>query len=156
MNEQLKKIISTLIDRAIHPEIPEAPHDYVSLRENILLMELRQEIDALNAMLCDPATFEEQFKQRCAWRLMNTEQSISIVEMPESQTNQLYWQIASQVFAPKTMSNMLKIILPHTRILVTASLALSREDKPRVEPVLQQSGDLDSLTDPPTIEALTH
>lgn len=170
MNEQIKKHVISLLEELvnlIHWEA-QAPYDYISLRDIIFQIELKQELEALGAMFRNPEqTFEEQFKKRCEWRATTPEQCISFDKVPESITNQLYWVIARRVFEPKTMKEVLRIVLgseemAHLRISFSDHLpkeALSVKATERykfLEPVLEKVGYLDDLTKIPTMEALTH
>ncbi|MBA3536537.1 MAG: hypothetical protein H0T84_08005 [Tatlockia sp.] len=114
MNKMIEQAIrQLLLDRTplANQEI-ESPYDYTSLRECILQVELKQEIEALEDMLLDNSNFEENFKKRCTLREKDLEKSIPIHLMPKSATNELYWKIADLVFQPETMQDMLEIVLP--------------------------------------------
>lgn len=114
MNKATEQAILELLNEqeALINKTLEIPHDYSSIRESMLQMELQQEITALRSMLTGLEDFEDQFKARCAIRETDTQYTISMQAMPESITNQLYWEIALKVFEPKTMKDMLAVVVP--------------------------------------------
>lgn len=161
MKERVIKLLNEQ-DNSIELAI-RLPHDFKSLRERIYQLELKQEIEALRMMLLDANTFDEQFKKRCHWRATAIEHGISFSDMPESMTNQLYWHIATILFKPNQLKDMLQIVLPHIKVHLSVSLPESlpigvqlNEWKQRMDPVLITSNSLDALSEPPTLESLTH
>lgn len=168
MNEQLEATLIKLLDKYLDlaRQGVQTPHDFASLRETIVTIELEREIRALWAML-NMGEFEEQFKIRCAWRAVTPEQCISFDQMPESNTNKLYWDIACLVFGPATMEEILPIVLGNDELIhlsVSFSDHLSKEalsvkanERYKfLELVLKEVDHLNDLTETPTIEALTH
>ncbi|MFA6302259.1 MAG: hypothetical protein WC627_03890 [Legionella sp.] len=113
LDSALQKTIATLIAEK-HAKIgkkPQAPNDFATLREYVLRLELVEELNFLTNILNHPNSFADEFKKRCAWRLQNPDKAISLLDMPNSITNQLYWDIADIVFKPKSMCDMLAIVL---------------------------------------------
>src|SRR3990167_5698061 len=120
MHEKTIESIESLVQekRALLAEI-QAPTDYASLKEQVLLAELHAEIEALSNLLETPDTFEDAFKDRCVLRAENPDQCISFDKLPTSPVNRLYWEIATILFKPPTLQAMLAILLPGVKSLVT-------------------------------------
>lgn len=167
MNKKMKATLLALFDEMdTIAATEEIPHHFASVVDSIIVLEFKQELVALRAMLLNIETFEEQFKQRCNWRAVATDQAIPFSAMPESITNKLYWTIADLVFKPATMKNMLNIILPDTKVHIkipfpkSNSVGLNSDEfrnyMRRIEPALEPSNGLDELTDLPSISALSH
>ena len=167
MDEVIKaNIINLLKEKAQIADVPtETPYNYASLKDTILQIEVKQERDALLSMLEDLDIFEAQFKARCILRLLHTDHSIPFTDMPESITNQIYWEIALLVFKPKTMAEMLTILVPNCQTLVSVSLANGvlvvgksgfEEDRKQVEPVLESVSIFEALAGPPNRDILNH
>jgi hypothetical protein len=111
MSPELKESILKLLDERSKINI-EVVHDFTSLINNMLQLELKREIDLLRTMLTDnPETFGEQFKERCWEGGFEGEHYIAFLDMPQGLISQLYWDIAALTFKPKTMKGMLNIIL---------------------------------------------
>jgi hypothetical protein len=114
MSPELQKSLLKLLDEHSNIDM-EAIHDFPSLINNMLQLELKQEITILRKMLIEhPETFKEQFKERCWEGGFEGEKYIAFLEMPQGLISQLYWDIAALTFKPKTMKEMLKIILSAT------------------------------------------
>ena len=148
-------------------DFSEAAHELASLRDIILKLELKQEIQILRTMLQasnDLSSFQPKFKQRCLERLQDTARNISFKDMPESYSNCLYWEIALKVFKPQTMKEMLAILLDeglihlHVEIALPANLSLNKKDRHKhPEPMLRLNKNLDAFAKaPPALEAFTH
>ena len=120
MHEKTIESIESLVQekRALLAEI-QAPTDYASLKEQVLLAELKAEIEALSNLLKTPDTFENEFKERCAMRAGHPDECISFDKLPTSPVNRLYWEIAAILFKPPTLQAMLAILLPGVKSLVT-------------------------------------
>ncbi len=138
------------------------PYDYASLKTHILQLELEQEIAVLRAMLDDPKSFAQKFKERCDWRKQARKtHSIPLSDLPETPTNQLYWKIAQQVFRPKTMQAMLGIVMPQIQFCVTSELTTPttgnslKERVSQVMPVINLELSLDKLTSHPDIKLVS-
>lgn len=162
MHQDIVKAIKQLLDErnALLQFNIDAPRDYPAIRECMLQLELWQEIQALQAMLSDSSTFENEFKKRCFLRETDNENTFSFYVMPESSCNQLYWQIAQLVFQPNTMSDMLDIVLPSIQLYLKADLQYSHRNLPSVyyrtarpEPIVVNC---DKLDDEPLIENFRH
>lgn len=113
LDSALQKTIATLIaeKRALMGIKPQTPNDFATLRDYVLRLELVEELNFLTNILKNPNSFADEFKQRCAWRLQNPDKAISLLDMPNSITNRLYWDIADIVFKPNSMCDMLAIVL---------------------------------------------
>src|SRR3990167_933167 len=100
-------------------------NNYPGVVQGVLQSELLHEIKILEAMLQytagNPDAFAEEFKERSGKRARNRDKYVSLSAMPESPANQLYWNIAELVFAPKTMHDMLAILLPEVKYQVKFS-----------------------------------
>ena len=85
--------------------------------QQALDMEIERELEALEtAIKHDIKTFPDFFKARCRVRAINNEDSLlSFLTTTEnrSKCNQIYFQIAEIVFQPKTMGELLAILLPN-------------------------------------------
>lgn len=136
MNESIRVLVTELLDKYAQMNKSQIePYDITSLKRCMLLTELKQEIQILSNMIKTPDSFESQFKERCRWRMNNPDHTIPFSEMPNSQTNRLYWSIACILFNPQTMQDMLAIILPDLKTHVRMNLIEieSAEFKTRAE-----------------------
>ena len=124
MNELTRQEVMQLLDQryALVSHVTEEPYNYATVKECILQIELKQEIDKLRSMIHNLQTFEINFMEHCAKRESDIERSIPFHIKPESLTNQLYWEIAQKVFQPRTMKDMLGIILPSIEMHLKADL----------------------------------
>ncbi|MBA2657753.1 MAG: hypothetical protein H0U70_12360 [Tatlockia sp.] len=118
-----QKISQLLIESQALLESENIPRDFTSAKQCLLLAELKQEVTLLNTML-NNKNFEDFFMTRCAFREKDKNTSISFQDMPDSPTNQLYWQIAQLVFEPKTMDEMFEIVVPGIKIHLQADLMI--------------------------------
>lgn len=99
------------------------PHDYPSLKEHIVNLELREALDQLETMLASPETFEAAFQTHCngrAIRNQNTLLDFSVT--PSHQTNILYWNIARILFPSAKQKDMVRILLPQVTSVVHLEL----------------------------------
>lgn len=132
----------------------------------ITQVELNDEINYLKTLVKNPESFEEQFKERCAWREATPDECINFSNMPLSPCNQLYWNIALMVFNPKTMGEMLQILSPqvtqHMHAELPDTLPTNTRDLPMKEwikfirPQLTLNQNLDALSEEPDIESFAH
>jgi hypothetical protein len=160
MDTQLAEIIQQLLnEKAVLVENMAIPSDYSSVREAILLTELQQEIATLRKMLEDLPNFEELFLARCADREIDTKNSVSFHNLPESLTNKLYWDIATLVFQPKSMKEMLNIITPAVKNYLKPTVnyeQIQSTQSYRVHASLEKVTNLDTFDEKePTIETLS-
>ncbi len=160
MDEQLKLKIELLLSEKsalVNKEV--IPDNYKTVQEAILLTELKQEIAKINLMLKDPENFEPQFLQQCEEREVD-KATISIHEYPQSLANKLYWDIASLVFKPKSMKEMLNIVAPGIKNQLTAKVEYERKEATQsyqVHGSLQLLPDLANLSEvEPKFETLSH
>ncbi len=169
MHADIKQFLFNLLTetKAIAETENAAPHDYASLREFMLQQELKQECDALLTLLLDDhSDFEMKFKQRCKMRETDDLNTLSLKDIPESITNQLYWKIATTVFKPKTLLEMLDIVLPSLKNYVEIHLERpvnpprefgQRKAEDILKPVIKTSTDRNSLSKlAPELAVLTH
>lgn len=96
-----------------------APRDYVTLCTRTLQIELQQELQILENILNESTQFEEHFKDRCAERETDINQSVPFHTLPNSPANELYWKIAELTFQPKTLGEMLNILMPNVQFQLT-------------------------------------
>lgn len=111
ISQQIQSLINDKKAIANRPVL--RPHNSVSLKEHVLIAELKQEIIALEGMLANPDTFEQQFLERCSVRQANSNDFIGFAAYPESLSNKLYLEIATLTFQPQNLHDLLKIILPN-------------------------------------------
>ncbi|ASQ45678.1 hypothetical protein [Legionella clemsonensis] len=146
------------------------PHDYASLKFQIINQELRDELKKLNELLENkPEQFAEHFRVLCKERAKRNEEScLSFFALPFGYCNRLYWQIAERLFKPKTLGEMFKLLLSDNVNVITPEFLL---DLPTSRPISEQiiaalknpvarlhEGALSVLEteeSPPTIERLT-
>ncbi|KTC96218.1 ankyrin repeat domain-containing protein [Legionella feeleii] len=97
------------------------PHNYSSLKTQTIQQELRDEIEALIKLFGEGLeTFRQGFLDRCKHRAeQNAGTCLSLFAMPDGECNQLYWQIAECLFEPKTMGDMLRLLLPDNTMLIS-------------------------------------
>ena len=142
-------------------------YDLASLRDIILKLELRQEIQILRTIFqsaSDLSSFQAKFKQRCLERLQDTVRNISFEDMPESDSNCLYWDIALKEFKPQTMKEMIAILLGdgffhlEVDIALPRDLSLSKRERHKHPgPVVKLSKHLDAFAKaPPALKTFTH
>ena len=93
--------------------------DYSSLKQQVVVKEMKNELAALKDMLQNQDTFVEEFKKRCVIRAnSNRGTALSFSAMPNGATNELYWQIARLLFNPETLSEMLSILMPEVTTVI--------------------------------------
>lgn len=129
MSPEKKATISQLINQAITNLPPQMPliNDKQTLIAHVLCQELENELEILNAML-SADDFEQEFRSRCAYRAQELGDSLlSFPAMPSSACNQLYFKIATILFKPNTMHEMLAILLPQATIYLTHTASLRDE-----------------------------
>lgn len=134
------------------------PHDYQSLKDNIVRTELAQEVELLRALFEQDSEIEEKFKTRCLQRSQLLEgTSLSYFEMPEGACNRLYWDIAMLLFSPRTMQNMLAILVPELTNVLDIELE-GRASNPRNLRIILNLTEMSYLdaSVPPMIEDLGH
>ncbi|HHF7344745.1 TPA: hypothetical protein ACPSKB_001152 [Legionella feeleii] len=97
------------------------PRNYSSLKTQTIQQELRDEIEALIKLFGEGLeTFRQGFLDRCKHRAeQNAGTCLSLFAMPDGECNQLYWQIAERLFEPKTMGDMLRLLLPDNTMVIS-------------------------------------
>ncbi len=162
MNQELRDAVFKLIRRAEekHKHLDQEPRSLSTLRESALKIELMREINELKAILKSKYP-ESDFKKRCQWRVDNPDKTIAFSSMPDSPSNRLYWKIAALIFKPKTMGEMLQIILPSIKYQVTVSVepsksCLNLKEGMRNPEIGLYKTSVDEHNLPPTLEELSH
>ncbi|KTD77150.1 hypothetical protein [Legionella waltersii] len=137
-----------------------APHDYASVKQRMLELELQGELEYLTKLLEEPEHFAEEFLKSCQDRAKDDTHSLGFHQEPLSATNSLYWQIAELCFAPSTMQEMLSILLPTVRYRVAIRLSdyVTKQEmrENRHQPEIKLEEGLASLTQKPVHSELAH
>ncbi len=105
----------------VHAKKVKIPNDYVSVRNYVLLAELKAELVFLSTL-----ESLEQFKKRCVERLTD-KNSLAVSIMPNSDCNQMYFEIAEKVFECNTFRKMLALLNPQACMVLCASFVESQE-----------------------------
>ncbi|MFA6301757.1 MAG: hypothetical protein WC627_01310 [Legionella sp.] len=123
MPDSLKKTIRAKLDETAELiDLSMPAHDYASVQDKVLQIELDKELAELEALLDKSDHFDRAFKRRCRLRQNNHEYSIGFEKVATTYCNQLYWDLAELIFQPKTMGEMLRIIMPKLSSYVQISL----------------------------------
>lgn len=160
MEQELKNELIKLLNgcSGLVVENDESPHDFPSLRQHMMLLELKQEIAAIRKMLAtDALHFEALFKARCLMRETEQDTTIPFSAMPLSPSHQLYTKIIHLIFKPKNLMELVNILLPSVQTVIEVDLCPSKE--PRrfghrktedvLEPVLVNINVADALSELP-------
>lgn len=134
------------------------PHDYQSLKDDLVMTELAIEVASLRALFKRDTGIEEAFKTCCLKRSQLIEgTSLSYFEMPEGACNRLYWDIAMLLFSPRTMQDMLAILVPELTQVVSIELK-GRSSNPKQLQVILNLTEMRYLgaSVPPITEDLGH
>ena len=113
-----KTAIKTLIEaaQALLEAADFAPHDYHTLLDQAIKIELQETTHGLTKTLEHPgstASFKENFTRLCKARAHSRANSaLETCVMPHSPTNELFANIAILLFKPTTLSELLQILLP--------------------------------------------
>ncbi len=166
LTREHKKSVSTNSVRGpIGFKIP----DYPSLKLKIIADEHQEQVKILynqiTALVSSSAEseFEDWFKTQCLIRAKkNLKNCLSFAANPTSPCNTMYWTIATLLFEPRTLGEMLRIVLPEVTALVSPNLIriLSTEHQRlnglesincqlNLEPV-------ENLAEEPSLMALSH
>ncbi|MBI2786206.1 MAG: hypothetical protein HYX60_07860 [Legionella longbeachae] len=169
LTTEIKKTLNELLTKATLPikSSFQAPHDYHSLKLQILEQELEDEINILTTFLLNnPNTFADEFKIRAKERSKrNSGTSLSFMAFLEGACNQLYWDIAILLFKPATLADMLHVLMPevHKQLVLNFELNLSKNPskeqqvKALLNPIiLLQKKSLDMLECPSDLNELAH
>ncbi|SNV07849.1 Ankyrin repeat protein [Legionella waltersii] len=136
-------------------------HNYASVKQRVLQLELQSELHYLTQLIEEPLLFEERFKQRCQERFIHEKEHIGFRQEPLSATNSLYWNIAQIYFEPKSMQEMLAILLPKVKKQLTVNLSEDYQGKYKeafnqgLKPIVNTQT-LDSLQEKPDHAELAH
>ncbi|OCH98768.1 hypothetical protein A8135_10725 [Legionella jamestowniensis] len=119
LDSLLKEIEPLLMDNIV-------PHDYASLKAQIVNQELMDELEALRELLAHKTDqFEDAFKTRCKERAKRNENTcLSFFALPLGSCNTLYWQIAERLFKPKTLGEMFELLLSDSASLISPEFYL--------------------------------
>jgi ankyrin repeat protein len=96
--------------------------DYPSLKAEVLRKELVSELCLLKELLKTPEAFKAGLQHRLGERAQDQEHCASFEGIPQSPTNQLYWEMAMEAFAPKTLGELLTYLSPNTKRVVVADI----------------------------------
>jgi hypothetical protein len=120
--KQVKTLLNTYRQWLVVQDIP-SPYDYPSLKEKVLISELNEALEYFNGAIRVPKTFDKKFKTYCQRRnRRNDDTCLSYAAMPYGVTNQLCWQLAKLVFNSETLGEMLAILMPVIKQVVSLSL----------------------------------
>lgn len=103
------------------------PHDFSSLRDYIIAQEIQTESAKLRTLIKQRgltlAGLKKGFLLLCEHRaLKNNGTALSFTALPNGDTNRLYWEIAAFLFSPHTLAELLSILSPNTKKMLTTSL----------------------------------
>ncbi len=155
-----KEIINNLVLKAkeLVTDNQGMPSSWVDLKHLSQQMELQEAVQKLEellaneALLANPELFLEAFKQLCQERAQrNSDSCLSFTALPQGVYNQLYWDIAKCIFNPRTLGEILAIILPQgCRILTVEEKLVNSSAKKRLSDVALhfKLTELASLTKP--------
>ena len=116
--KDIRFLLSTANSFLLNPK-KQRPHNYISLKNDILLKELEYEVDFLEQALRFPDSFMEQFTARCHKRAVDKhERALNYSIHPESFINELNWDIA-QILFPENAS---AILFPCIKNVLSAEL----------------------------------
>ncbi|KGP62888.1 hypothetical protein EP47_07750 [Legionella norrlandica] len=90
--------------------------NYASLKDAVAIKELVESCMKLKELMKHPETFKTEFLNYFHQRkklLANT--SLSFTALPLGSANQIYWELVQHLFQPKTLNEMLAIIMPHVK-----------------------------------------
>lgn len=100
-------------------------NNYPGVVQGVLQKELQHEIQKLEGFLSQTSRNQQEFAafftERCKKRASDRNKYVSLDAMPESPANRMYWEIANVLFCPKTMRDMLAILLPEIKYQVQLS-----------------------------------
>lgn len=141
-------------------------HDYASVQDKVLQLELCKEIKELETLLAVSKNFARSFKKRCRLRQNTLDCSIGFEKVAATYCNQLYWELAELIFQPETIGEMLKILMPNLTHYVQIALP-SYLPSPNMSQRQQYTYfksfdpaysylDLNSLNDPPEFATLDY
>lgn len=109
------------------------PSNFAQIEYAVVIEELRIEIQKLERLfLCDPKIWHDEFKELCKSReQQNNDTCLSFTAIPEGICNHLYWNLADILYKPKSIADMLAILLPSiqsTLIFQTADILLPKTE----------------------------
>ena len=111
------------------------PHDYETTKIQIMDLELKEELIALNSMM-QHGNYANLFKARCKTRwLQNAHSCISYIAMPQGECNQLYLNIALITFNVTTIGELFSILLPTITTILTPLHQLERTHSSRKQSI---------------------
>lgn len=130
-------------------------HDYGSLKIKVMNEELAEELRFLTELFSGE-DIEARFKAHCRERaIRNATTCLSFSEMPNGAVNELYWDIATHLFHPATMGEMLGILMPAVTTVVTHTAEVSTTSTSPKDIVMGfKSEAISSLNDTPSLQKL--
>lgn len=140
--------------------------DYSSLRAKIVWLELKEAVETLSSIFRDndEATSVSLFKEHCKDRAeRNANTCLNYSAMPQGTCNQLYSQLAQLLFEPKTLGELLMILLPEASVIdvdyvVTpkASSSVKRSSLRERTMITFEKKSLECLTEELSLDLLAH
>ena len=135
-------------------------HDFPSLKNAVIQKELKNELKALTSIFENRARAERRFKRHCITRAkINMDSCVAANTMSFGLCNQLYAEIAQTLYPELTQADLIKLLLPTAKILITPNVIkqdptkrlaltnLSIEFKPTEIKTLQEPATLSQLSD---------
>ncbi len=118
MQHDIKSKIEVLMfqAKAWAESVSMAFKDEISFRRIIISREIFSELKSLEKMLA--LSLDEMkmvFIARCAWRQQNKTKNITFAQDPETETNRLYFNIASLLFNVTDLKTLLSILMPNIK-----------------------------------------
>lgn len=114
-----------------------APHDFVTLKESALQMDLREAIEQLEKLLDSDNVdkIREVFKELCKKRSeANAASAFSMFTAPNNTVNELFWNIGNCLFDLKTQNEALELFAPNVRHIVTLDFEVIDASKKQTDP----------------------
>lgn len=131
LNKQQVTAIKSLLNTYRALLTPMSPvHDYKSLKNQVIMTELSDAIDTFTNMLRKHDDFEQEFRVLCMDRAkQNNDTCLSFSDLPNGPCNELYWNLAKIIFKPKSLQEMLTILLPEVEYYIEPKFAPADLDK---------------------------
>lgn len=108
IQRELQELLETI------PQKWPAPYDAETLATYARQREFHMELPKIQALLNDdPTRIAQGFRELCTQRAeQNQGTLLDITINPSTPTNELYWKLASHLFAPPSLADMLLLLLP--------------------------------------------
>jgi hypothetical protein len=149
--QSIQNILEEYTSSLSRPVKPAA--NYKELQEHLFYLELSDELRLLRDLFTqDNTNISNQFTQHCAERAQSIHNTCLAFNIScHSPCNRMYWQIASKLFSPKTMSKMLLILQP--QVLHKITFELFKSGKP---PYLFPTQERLYLEEPPELQTMSY